>query len=284
MRLATFEDDGTRRIGLVRDDRVLDLSAAVPELPRTMEEFLALGEDGMQRARKIERTSIEGLPLAEVRLCAPVNFVSHLTEVRALHPNLPEFKHQVWFNKQVTCICGPYDPIHLPEVSEQLDYEGEMAIVIARRCRHVARRDARQVIAGYCVCNDVTVRDWQTRSMTATLGKSFDTHGPIGPWITTADEVGDPQALQIRTWVDGQLRQDGSTTEFVHSIGEMIEELSTVFTLEPGDVLTTGSPAGVGALMQPPQYLRAGQRVRVEIERLGRIENLVIPEPARVAP
>jgi len=135
------------------------------------------------------------------------------------------------------------------------------------------------VIAGYLVCNDVSVRYWQLRAPTSTLGKSFDTHGPIGPWLTTADDVENPHDLRIRTWVDDELRQDGSTSDFVYSIGEMIAELSTVFTLEPGDVLTTGCPAGVGAMFDPPRFLTAGQKVRVEVDGLGAIENLVIDEP-----
>ena len=159
-----------------------------------------------------------------------------------------------------------------------MDYEGELGVVIGRRCRHVAAADAMAVVAGYVVVNDLSVRDWQLRSPTHTLGKSFDTHGPFGPWLVTRDEVPDPHALRLRTWVNGELRQDGHTSEMIHRIEDMVAELSTAFTLEPGDVLTTGSPAGVGALMDPPRYLAPGDRVRVEIEGLGHIENPVIEE------
>jgi 2-keto-4-pentenoate hydratase/2-oxohepta-3-ene-1,7-dioic acid hydratase in catechol pathway len=184
----------------------------------------------------------------------------------------------------VTAVNGPYDPIHRPLVSAQLDYEGEVALVIGRRVRHVHRSEAAGCIAGFMVCNDVSVRNWQQRAPTATLGKSFDTHAPIGPWLTTADEIGDPGRLRVRSWVDGELRQDGSTAELIYGFGEMIEELSTVFTLEPGDILTTGTPAGVGQYREPPLWLRAGQRVRVEVEGLGHIENLVIEEPSGDVP
>lgn len=187
--------------------------------------------------------------------------------------------HQNWFNKQVTAVNGPYDPVHLPRVSDCLDYEGELAFVIGKRGRHIGAHDAMNHVAGFMICNDVSVRDWQRRSPTATLGKSFDTHAPIGPWLTTGDDMPDPASLSIRTWVDGELRQDGNTAEMVWSFAEMIEELSTVFTLEPGDVITTGTPAGVGQGFDPPRFLKAGQRVRVEISGLGHIENLVIPEP-----
>ena len=146
--------------------------------------------------------------------------------------------HQVWFNKQVSAVTGPFDPMHLPRVSSQFDYEGEMAIVIGRHGRHVRKQDAHKIIAGYMVTNDASVRDWQFRSPTSTLGKSFDTHAPIGPWLTLADEIDDPENLGIRVWVDGEQRQEGNTNDFIYSIGEMIEELSTVFTLEPGDILS----------------------------------------------
>jgi 2-keto-4-pentenoate hydratase/2-oxohepta-3-ene-1,7-dioic acid hydratase in catechol pathway len=290
LKLATFEQSGKRRIGIVRDQTIFDLAVLAPGLPRTMEELLASGGEGMAVARDALQRARVGVDLAEVRLCAPIhsprkflaiggNFHSHIAEVKAIRPDLPMHRHQTWFNKQVSCIVGPFDPIHLPRVSSQLDYEAEMAIVIGRRGRHVAREDAHHMIAGYCICNDVSVRDWQLRSVTGTLGKSFDTHGPIGPWITTVDEVPQPAALGIRTWVDGEQRQNGNTQEFIYSIGELIEELTTVFTLEPGDILSTGSPAGVGALMTPPNYLKAGQKVRIEIDLLGQIENLVIDEP-----
>lgn len=290
MKLTTFEYSGKRRIGIVEGKLVFDLAMLAPGLPHTMEEFLTCGADGMALARDALKRARDGIALADVQLCAPVpnprkflgiggNFRSHVEEVKALRPDLPIPQHQTWFNKQVTCIVGPHDPIHLPRVSSQLDYEAEMGIVIGRRCRHVARGDAHKVIAGYLICNDVSIRDWQLRAPTHMLGKSFDTHGPTGPWITTADEVPDPEALGIRTWVDGDLRQNGTTEEFVYSISEMIEELTTVFTLEPGDILSTGSPAGVGGLMTPPSYLKPGQKVRIEIDMLGRIENPVIDEP-----
>ena len=161
-----------------------------------------------------------------------------------------------------------------------LDYEGEMAVVIGRRCRHLRPAAAREVIAGYMVCNDVSVRDWQLRAPTATLGKSFDTHGPTGPWLTLADEVENPESLGLKTWVNGELRQNGNTSDFIYSLGQMLEELTTVLTLEPGDILTTGSPGGVGAAAVPPRYLKIGDIIRIEVESLGAIENRVIAEPA----
>ncbi len=152
-------------------------------------------------------------------------------------------------------------------------------MVIGRRCRHVPRQRAAEVVAGYLVADDVTVRDWQLRVPTWTIGKSFDTHGPIGPWIVTADELGDPHQLELRTFVNGELRQHSNTRNLIFDCFAQIEHLSTAFTLEPGDIISTGTPSGVGGAMQPPRFLAADDVVRVEIDGLGHIENRVIHEP-----
>lgn len=170
----------------------------------------------------------------------------------------------------MTCINGPYDDIHLPRVSETLDYEGELAIIVGRRCRHVSGPDARNVTAGFTICNE------RARMANARIhhdaGKVLrHTHGPIGPWICTPDELPGIHDLSIKTWVSDELRQNGSTSEFIYRFGEMLVELSTAFTLEPGDILTTGSPAGVGCTMKPPRYLKVGDVSRVEIEGIGHI-------------
>lgn len=290
MKLVTFTASGRTAIGVVLGESIVDLGVVAPELPRNMREFLEAGPPALARAREALGQAGNGLPLAEVRLEAPVpdprkflgiggNTRSHLAEVQAAGVPVRHSQHQTWFNKQVSCVSGPYDDIHMPAMSRELDYEGEMAMVIGTRCRNVQVEDALNVVAGYMVCNDVSVRDWQLRAPTATLGKSFDTHGPTGPWIVTADEIPDPHELSIRTWVNGELRMDGGTHEFLHGCREMIAELSSVFTLEPGDILTTGSPAGVGALMKPPRFLEPGDVVRIEVGGIGWIENRVIEAP-----
>ena len=157
----------------------------------------------------------------------------------------------MFFNKQVTCVVGPDDDVHMPRVSNLLDYEGELAVVIGTRCRHVPADRAHEVIAGYTIANDVSVRDWQVRTPTMTMGKSFDTHGPLGPWIVTPDELGDPHDLAIRTYVNDELRQDGNTREMIYDCYQQVAHLSEAFTLEPGDVIATGTPAGIGAVRQP---------------------------------
>ncbi len=216
-----------------------------------------------------------------VRLLAPVvppkflaigfNYADHITETGATPP-----EHPVFFNKQTSCVVGPGVGIEVPPESAMVDYEVELGVVIGRRCRRVPVADALDVVAGYLVVNDVSVRDWQFHAPTMTLGKGWDTHGPIGPWLTTADEVPDPQALRLRCWVSGELLQDGSTADMIFTVADQIATLSTMCTLEPGDVIATGTPAGVGIGRQPPRWLVPGDVVRVEVEGLGTLENPVV--------
>jgi 2-keto-4-pentenoate hydratase/2-oxohepta-3-ene-1,7-dioic acid hydratase in catechol pathway len=285
MRLCTFSHAGATSFGLVLDDGVVDLAAAAPELPREMIELLAAGDAALRRAREAAARAPR-LPLDAVRLGPPIlrppkflaiglNYADHVAESGLEAPKLPTV-----FNKQSTCVAGPHDPIHMPRVSKALDYEGELGFVVGRRCRHVPRERASEVIAGYLVVNDVSVRDWQLRVPTWTMGKSFDTHGPIGPWLTTPDEVGDPHGLRVRTWVNGELRQDSNTKHLIFDCFAIVEHLSTAFTLEPGDVVATGTPGGVGIAMKPPRLLQVGDVVRVDVTGLGTLENAVVDEPA----
>jgi 2-keto-4-pentenoate hydratase/2-oxohepta-3-ene-1,7-dioic acid hydratase in catechol pathway len=215
-------------------------------------------------------------PIADPQkyLAIGMNYEAHAVEAEAA--GIPRPKSQLWFNKQVSCITGPYAAVDLPRVSDKLDYEAELGVVIGTRCRHVAAADARSVIAGYIVTNDVTVRDWQQRSPTFTLGKSFDTHGPIGPWLTTDDEVADPHALTMWLTLNGEERQRTSTGDMIYNIYDQIAYLSTVMTLEPGDVIATGTPANVG--IATGTFMKVGDVVRVEIEGLGHIENRIVAE------
>jgi 2-keto-4-pentenoate hydratase/2-oxohepta-3-ene-1,7-dioic acid hydratase in catechol pathway len=268
--------------------RVVDLSATGEPVLATMMDLLRAGDAAMATARALSTPATATLTLHELTLLAPVprpgkylamglNYRKHVEEAARKGIRIP--RHQVWFNKQTTCMNGPYGDIHLPRVSDKLDYEAELAVIIGTRCRHVAAADAINVIAGLTVANDVSVRDWQMRSQTWTMGKSFDTHGPLGPALVTLDEIDDPHKLDIRCFVNGQLRQEANTDDMIYRLGDMIEHLSTAFTLEPGDVLATGTPAGIGSAMEPPQYLQEGDVVRVEIDGVGALDNRVIPEP-----
>ncbi len=176
-------------------------------------------------------------------------------------------------------MIGHGDAIHRPKVSAKLDYEGELAFVIGTRCRQVPVDKAHHVIAGFTIANDVSVRDWQFRSPTFTLGKSFDTHGPLGPWLVTSDEIGDPHNLDLKTWIDDELRQNSNTRNMIFNCYEMIAYLSQAMTLEPGDVIATGTPAGVGVKMTPRGYMLPGQTARIEIEGIGTLVNPVVEEP-----
>src|SRR4030088_2383692 len=211
MKLATFTQNGRTRIGVVEGDAIADI--AVEKIPTDMGTLREGGPPALDAVRAALPAAVR-LPLSSVRLEAPVlrprKFLGLGGSYRSHVKEIPHFmappKHQTWFNKQVTCVNGPYDDVHLPKVSNTLDYEGELAIIIGARGRHVRGRDAaRQMTAGFTVCNDFSVRVWQTRTPTATLGKSFDTHGPIGRWLVTADEVPNPPSLSLRTWVNGGL-------------------------------------------------------------------------------
>jgi 2-keto-4-pentenoate hydratase/2-oxohepta-3-ene-1,7-dioic acid hydratase in catechol pathway len=285
MKLATFAHRGATRIGVVKGDGIVDLATAAPDLPREMTAFLAAGPAALTRASEAA-TKATTIPLSETTLRAPIlnpgkilaiglNYRDHVEESNM---KLPE--HQVWFNKQHNCIADPYGPINLPVVSSMLDYEAEMCFVIGKRCKHVPADRAHEVIGGYFVGNDVSVRDWQLRTNTWQIGKSFDTHGPIGPWIVTPDEVGDPHALDIKCWVNGELRQSSNTKHLIFNCFDEIAHLSQAFTLDVGDVIFTGTPSGVGMAMKPPATLKVGDVVKVEIEKLGFIENRVVPEKA----
>lgn len=286
MKLATFTHQGRTRIGVVKDGGILDLSAAAPALPQEMRAFLEAGAPAMAAARSASGSLIA---LKDVHLEAPVtrpskflaiglNYADHIAETKRATP-----EKQLWFNKQTGCVNGPYDAVHLPKVSAALDYEGELGFVIGRKCRHVPRERAHEVIAGYFIVNDVSVRDWQMHSQTMTMGKSFDTHGPFGPWIVTPDEIGDPHNLAIRTLLNGEVMQDSSTRHLVFNCFDQIAYLTQAFTLFPGDVIASGTPGGVGVAKTPPLFMKAGDKVRIEIEKIGFIEQTIINEPADTA-
>jgi 2-keto-4-pentenoate hydratase/2-oxohepta-3-ene-1,7-dioic acid hydratase in catechol pathway len=284
VRLVTVDDDGLRT-GLVVGDEIVDLTDPAVGLPASMVALLDLGEDGLAAVRRAPTTGARRLPLEGAPVVAPVprppSFVAiarnYDAHIRELGHERPEF--QTWFTKQPTCVIGPGAAIEVPRASSNVDYEGELGMVIGRRCRHVPAARALEVVAGYMVVNDVSVRDWQWRAPTMMMGKGFDTHGPCGPWLVTADEVADPQDRSVRTWVNDELRQDGTTADMIFTCADMIEHLSTAFTLEPGMVISTGTPAGVAAGGDPPRWLVAGDTVTVTVEGIGTLTNPVIDEP-----
>ena len=285
MKLVTFAHDGSMRAGaIVEGDRVVDLHAADASIPASLLELLQAGGEVMQRAKDIAQNAVGGIALADVTLQAPIarpgkalaiglNYRDHAEETGQEIP-----KHPIVFAKVTTCITGPGMPVHIPRVSSMVDWEGELCFVIGRTARYVAQEDALGYIAGYMIGNDVSVRDWQSHAATWTTGKGFDTHGPIGPWLVTSDEV-DPGDLRVRTYVNDVLKQDSTTAQLIFAVPELVAYLSTAFTLEPGDVVFTGTPSGVGVARRPREFLKPGDTVRVEIAGLGVLENPVTKEP-----
>lgn len=276
MKIAAYDAGSGPRIGVVLGDRIVDSGLEGP-LAGHLEGWSAIAP------RLAGLDPAAGLPLASVRLLAPVsrpgkifaiglNYADHIEESGMGTP-----ERQVWFTKAQTSVNGPFDPVLAPKVSQAVDYEAEMVAVIGKRGKHIARENAAAHIFGYCVGNDVTERAWQHATPQWSLGKSFDTHAPFGPWITTADEV-DPHALDIRCTVNGEERQSSNTRHLVFDVFDQVAHLSQAMTLEPGDIIFTGTPGGIGAAMTPRRFLKPGDLVRVEIKGLGAIENRIEAE------
>lgn len=284
MKLASYLNNNTISVGAVTEQGICP-AAEIYNGKDGMIRFLSSGDAAIEELNKKIINDSESISIDEVKLLAPIikpdkffgvslNYADHIKETGLEQPEYPTF-----FNKQNSCVIGPNAQIHRPKVSEKLDYEGELGIVIGKRCRHISLDQAPSVIGGYMIVNDVTIRDWQVRSHTWTLGKSFDTHGPTGPWIVTPDEIGDPHKLDIKTWVNDELRQDSNTKHLIFDCYYLVEYLSQVMTLEPGDIIATGTTSGVGVKMKPRGYMKAGDIVKIEIEKIGYLKNSVIEEP-----
>ena len=286
MKIVRYEDKNAVKLGAVKGDGVINLTRRFPSIFDNAIELIERWRDMKRDVEKIVSESSPDAILADVHVLAPIarpgkvmavglNYADHIRETGQKIP-----LHQIWFTKAVTSINGPFDPVELPIASAQVDYEAELVVIIGKRCKHVSKESADDVVFGYCAGNDVSVRDWQMQTTQWVLGKSFDTHAPIGPWIVTADELGDPHTLGIRCFVNGERRQNSNTENLVFNVYDQIAHLSRAMTLEPGDIIYTGTPGGVGLAMRPPQWLKAGDKVRVEIDRIGLIEAEMQPEGA----
>jgi ureidoglycolate lyase len=278
MKLARFTAGGAPELGVVSGDTIVSLSRAAPQLATGMTDLITRWAGARREVERLA-ASADKLDLASVRLLAPIerpgkimaiglNYADHVAESKMETP-----ANQIWFAKMSTAANGPFDAIQVPKISQALDYEAEMVAVIGTSGRHIGKDAAPAHVFGWCVGNDATERLWQHRTAQWTLGKSFDTHAPFGPWITTSDEIPDPHALDIRCHVNGEQRQSSNTKHLIFNVWDQIEQLSHAMTLEPGDLIFTGTPGGVGAAMDPRQFLKHGDVVRIEIERLGVIEN-----------
>ncbi|MEL7030020.1 MAG: fumarylacetoacetate hydrolase family protein [Pseudomonadota bacterium] len=281
MRLVRFRHDGRELLGVTDGRRISSITDRVADGLHDMNELIARWDELRANIESIENQT--DAILADVELLAPVsrpgkiwgigfNYLDHGSEAGVEAP-----EHQTWFAMAQTTVAGPFQAIELPVVSSALDYEAELVAIVGTGGRHIPSDEADKAIFGYCCGNDVSVRDWQLRSGQHSIGKSFDGHAPIGPWIVTADEV-DPENLAIRALVNGDIRQDSNTRHQIFKPAEQMAHLSCAMTMEPGDLLFTGTPAGVGALMSPPCYLHEGDVVRIEIDGIGAIENHVVRE------
>ncbi len=278
MKLCTYTANGRTRTGIVVGDTVIDTG-----VPGTMIDLIR-DWDALTPGLEAKAAIGGGVPLASVKLEAPVqrpgkifaiglNYADHIAESGLGTP-----ERQVWFTKAQTSVNAPFDPVLIARGTATPDYEAELVAVIGKGGKHIAAADAPAAIFGYCVGNDFTERMWQHAVPQWSLGKSFDSHAPMGPWIVTADEVDDPHDLGIRCFVNGAKRQDSNTRHLVYNVWQQVEHLSVGMTLEPGDCLFTGTPGGIGAAMDPRQFLKPGDVVRTEIDRLGSIEATMIAE------
>ena len=296
MKLVTFllkEDLNTIRIGALKDNGVIDFSFS--DLPNNMIDFIALGNQGLDKANDLIQVENNIHFNDDIILKAPIlkpnkilavglNYKKHVDEAKDLkdhHSNNVELQEQYpnIFNKQNSSVNDPYGDVHRPNASDWLDYEGEMGFIIGKECRHVSYDNAKNCIYGYTVVNDFTIRDWQFRGPphTMTMGKSWDTHCPFGPCIVTADEIDDPHKLNLKTYVNDEERQNTNTELMIYDCYTLIEYLSTAFTLTPGDLIPTGTPEG--SALSTQDWLKPGDKVRVEVENIGYIENKIIQEP-----
>ena len=291
MRLVQFQaNNGEAKLCAVVGERVLDLAEAARRAGKDSTQFesmlslLRSGASAVDLARKLADDPVAeaaSFRVSDVRLLAPIsrpgkivaiglNYRDHCVEQGIEPPTIP-----LIFAKFPTSITGPYGPIVLPADDMQVDYEAELGVVIGRNATRVKASDALDCVAGYLVLNDVSARKWQFSDKQWVRGKSCDTFCPIGPWLTTRDEVPDPHALHISTRVNGQVLQDSNTHHLIFQIPELIEFITASITLEPGDIIATGTPVGVGCFRNPPIYLKSGDVVEIEIERLGKIRNSV---------
>lgn len=286
MKLVTYQYDDRQSIGLVHEDMIIDLS----DIASDMLSFIELGPVGSARAREIAESPSTLIPLAEVRLMAPIpvprrnimclgkNYAEHAREsqeARGEQVAIPDYP--VIFTKATTSVNGPFDDVPLDlSVSSEMDYEVELAVIIGRRGRNIRPEDAMDYVFGYTVLNDITARDLQTRHKQFFKGKSLDGCCPIGPRITTSDDIADPHDLRITCTVNGELRQDSSTVEMIYRIPTIITELSRGMTLLPGDIIATGTPSGVGFARKPPVFLQPGDIVECAVEGIGMIRNRMI--------
>lgn len=288
MKLVTFVHNGNTRIGALvskdGQDRVVDFQKADPSLPTDMLAFLQGGAAAHAAAQKAIDGATESLAVSTVKILAPIprpgkiiciglNYSDHAAETGQPIPKYP-----IVFSKYANTVIATGEAIVLPRVTNEVDYEAELGFVIGKTARYVSAADALDYVAGYMPINDVSARDYQTRISQWTMGKTFDTFAPMGPALVTSDEVGDAGNLKISLSINGEVLQDSNTNQLIFGIAQLVEALSEVMTLEPGDIVSTGTPPGVGMARNPKRYMKPGDVVDITIEKLGTLSNPVVGE------
>ena len=280
MKLVTYGESGQERIGAVAGSEIVDLQSADASLPGTVLGVLeAEAVEAVSRA--VESGAGTRTPLADARLASPIprppkivcvglNYLDHATE-----QNMPLPEHPLLFSKATSSVVGPYDDVVLPAESEQVDYEVELAVVIGKTATAVSEADAYDYVAGYTVANDVSARDIQFRQQQWHQGKSYDTFCPMGPWMVTKDEIPDPNALAVKLTLNGTVLQDSNTDNLIFNVPTLVSRISSAMTLLPGDVISTGTPAGVGVFRDPKILLKAGDYMETWVEGIGTLKNHV---------
>lgn len=286
MRLVSFGEPGRERPGVIEGGEILDLTVLRPQWPTTWRGILGAGLLSEVPGLLAAGGSVAAarVPLGSVRLGPPIpdpskivavglNYGAHAAEQKKEPPEVP-----LLFAKAPSCLVGPNDPIVLPEASveDRVDAEAELAVVVGRRARRISPEEALDHVLGFTVFNDVSGRGAQYGDRQWFRGKSFDTFGPCGPWIVTRDELPDPRGLALEAYWGEVCMQSGNTDDLIHGIPELLAYISRQMTLEPGDLIATGTPAGVGVFRDPPQFLRRGTSVRIRLERVGELLNPVI--------
>jgi 2-keto-4-pentenoate hydratase/2-oxohepta-3-ene-1,7-dioic acid hydratase in catechol pathway len=287
MRFVTFEKGGEARVGAVVGEDIVDLSVAAPELPRDMKALIAKGVGADLQGKLASAPASARTPLAGAKLkmpildpgktiCLGLNYQEHAKE--GGHEKSPDYP--ALFMRATTSLIGPHDPLVLPKASDKFDYEAELMLIVGKRCRHLTEANALDAVFGYSCFNDGSIRDYQRKTAQWTPGKNFDGTGPVGPWIVTADELPPgAEGLRIRSILNGsQTLQDDNTSNMVFKVAQTLAILSEVFTLEPGDMIAMGTPSGVGFARKPPLFLKAGDTLSIDIEKIGRIDNKVVAE------
>ncbi|XP_057658064.1 fumarylacetoacetate hydrolase domain-containing protein 2-like [Diorhabda carinulata] len=284
MRIVQFKlEDEKTRIGIVNGNNVIDVNANDSTIPNSLVDFLNQSEDVLGKLKNVAANPKLQYDLSKVKILSPITRPDKILGVASNYKddcqmrNIPFPKELTVFNKFGSVIIGPNDPIPKSQATNALDWEVELVAVIGKKAKNVKAKDSMDYVFGYTMTQDLTAKDWVMRSNGQLLMcKNFEGFSPLGPWVITKEELGDPYDVKLKTWVNGQLKQDGHSSNMIHKIDAIIEYFSSVMTLLPGDIILTGTPFGVGASQIPPQYLQKGDLLETEIDKIGKMFHRIV--------